>query len=70
MLLSFTQNMSRTATTKYKAIRVGLLRRGHTVRSWALSKGYKPTTVYGAAKGLREGVVSHKIAKELEEMAK
>ena len=61
--------MSENATRKYRRLRINLIERGFTIRSWAQSRGYKPSTVYDAAKGARMGIKSVKICRELEEFS-
>jgi hypothetical protein len=51
---------------KYRELKATLISRGYTLRSWALAHGYKPTTVYGAASGVRAGIKSIRIRKQLE----
>ena len=50
----------------YVNLRMGLLRRGLSIRSFALRFGYPVQTVYGAAKGIRAGKVSVPIRSHLE----
>jgi gp16 family phage-associated protein len=52
---------------KYRKIRAALINSGHTVSSWARANGYKPSTVFDAAKGLRHGVIATRIKRKLEE---
>lgn len=59
--------MSEKATTSYRRNRVALLRKGHTIRSWALTHGYIPSTVYDALRGTRLGVKSLAIARDVKE---
>ena len=58
--------MPKDAITKYRQLRNRLLDRGYTLRSWALHHDYKPTTVYAAARGSRNGIKTRQIRRELE----
>jgi hypothetical protein len=53
----------------YLDLRVRLIRRGYTLRSFALQHGYSVPTVYCAAKGSRKGIVATRIAKHLKTFA-
>jgi hypothetical protein len=58
----------RSATTracKYNQVRICLLRKGYTLRSWALAHGYPPSTVQRAAKRGGRRATSRKIAEHL-----
>lgn len=46
--------------------RVALLKKGRSVRGWALSQGYNPVTVHFAIHGKRKGEISRTILRELE----
>ncbi len=59
--------MTAEVKPNYPAIRRALIERGFSVRSWALSKGHSPSTVYDAAKGNRNGVVATRIRRQLQE---
>jgi len=62
---------------KSKAIRAALMRRGHTLDSWAESRGYRPATVRqtvgrwvthkGDRTGSPRGMLTHKILADLAE---
>lgn len=58
-----------TANQSYKRLKRKLLERGWNLRQFAIRNGYKVATVYDAARGSREGVLSVKIRRELEELA-
>lgn len=49
----------------YAELRARLIKRGYTLRSFALRFGYSVPTVYFAARGLRAGVQSSRISKHL-----
>jgi hypothetical protein len=53
------------AIKKYQAIRSALIAKGTNLKRWAEDNEYPVTTVYGAAKGERSGIVSTKIRKRL-----
>lgn len=55
--------------TKYDSLRATLIGKGTNLRRWAADRGYPATTVYGAARGLRGGIRSVRIRRELEEFA-
>lgn len=57
---------SDNSSSRYQELRWRLLRRGFSLRGWALKQGYPVTTVYSAARGERIGVRSMRIARELE----
>jgi hypothetical protein len=57
------------ANTNYIKIRNGLLNAGFTLRSWALEQSLPYTTVYGAARGERDGVKARRIRKKLQRFA-
>jgi hypothetical protein len=59
--------MPQIASQKYNRLRAGLIRRGHTIASWARLTGYRVSSVYDAAKGNRAGVKSVRIQKQLED---
>lgn len=61
--------MARSRSEKYRRIRGALIAQGITLRQWARSRGYAPSTVYMAAQGQRAGVVATRIQRELEEAA-
>lgn len=46
-------------------IRSKLLTKGHTLRSWALSHGYRPSTVYAAVNRVRGGKITTSILSHL-----
>lgn len=50
-------------------IRIALLRKGLTLRGFASRYGYKPSTVYAAARNDRLGVVGWRVRQHLEEVA-
>jgi len=58
--------MTSSRKRKYTQIRMGLLRKGLTLRQWAINKGYPLMTVYNAAKGERSGPNSRIIQRQLE----
>ena len=62
------QQSAKKATANYKQLRARLIQSGTTLRRFALDRGYKPATVYNAAKGERSGVITTKIHRELEEL--
>lgn len=51
---------------RYHRIRSRLVARGLTLNRWAVENGYRPTTVYAAARGVRTGALSEQIVQELE----
>jgi hypothetical protein len=55
------------ARAHYLQLRLRLLERGHSLRSFALAHGYNPQTVYCAARGTRAGKEATKIRKHLEQ---
>lgn len=62
--------MSNTGTSKLKSAlwyRERLLRRGETIRSWAIAHDYAPVTVHYAIHGWRKGPISREIIQKLEE---
>lgn len=65
--------MSQKSRTKspgqYRALRVALLERGFTLRSFALTHGYSVPTTYMAANGSRSGIITTRIRKHLEKLA-
>jgi hypothetical protein len=50
----------------YLRYRAGLLHAGHTLASFARTFGYRPQTVYSAAKGRRHGIQAIRIRKHIE----
>ncbi len=58
--------VSESARSKYQTLRSRLLDRGFTLRKFALKRGYNVQTVYDAARGDRNGIISKRIRKELE----
>lgn len=54
------------ANKNYKRLGTQLVQRGTNFRRWAMDKNYPVTTVYGAARGERSGIVATKIKRELE----
>ena len=63
------QRRSRKASPDYFDLRTALLRKGYSLRSWALANNLAVGSVYGAAKGHRNGKVSTQIRIALEEFA-
>ena len=53
-----------------KHIRAALLLRGFTLHSFAHMYGYRPSTVYAAARGDRQGVVGSRVRRHLLGVAK
>jgi len=51
-------------------VRICLLRKGYTLRSWALAHGYPPSTVQRAAKRGGRRATSRKIAEHLKQELK
>ena len=72
ILHRFTRRMQK-ATPKFKTrdqIRAALLMKGYSLHSFARAHGYRPSTVYAAAAGTRQGVVGSRIKRHLEEVAR
>lgn len=67
----FTRRMEKSIV-KFRTppqIRIALLRKGLTLRGFANRYGYKPSTVYAAARNERLGVVGWRVRQHLEEVA-
>jgi lambda repressor-like predicted transcriptional regulator len=56
----------RNASREYLSLRARLLRRGITLRGFARQNGYRPSTVFNAARGERSGHVTTRIREQLE----
>jgi hypothetical protein len=54
------------ASIKYNHLRSRLVRRGYTLRSWAMDRGLPVGSVYSAVKRLRNGVRATHIQQQLE----
>lgn len=63
------QRLAREKKDPYLDLRVNLLRRGYSLRSFAVTFGYPVPTVYDAARGARMGVKSVKILNHLKQLA-
>lgn len=50
--------------------RVGLLRKGYTVRGWARDHGHRPVTVHYAIHGKRGGAKSRAIIRDINQFLK
>lgn len=57
--------MSQNATQNYQQIRKALLHRGTNLRRWARAHGFKEQSVYHAARGTRNGVLSYTIRRSI-----
>ncbi len=54
-----------SSSLKYSQIKAKLIENGTNLRRWANLRGYKPSTVYAAARRTRRGVVATRIILEL-----
>lgn len=63
------RSMAKKVNRNYQDLRSSLIKRGTNLRRFALQKGYPVATVYDAARGLRHGIVSMEILRQLEEAA-
>lgn len=60
---------SRETHEAYLDLRIRMIQRGFTLRSFAMSNGYPVPSVYMAARGLRAGIKSVKILNHLKQIA-
>lgn len=58
------------ANINYLEIRTALLGAGYSIRSWAIKHQLPVTTVYGAARGERNGIQAHRIRRQLETLVR
>lgn len=59
--------MHQNATRKYASARAKLVRRGKTLRSWALENKYPVGSVYNAVRGIRNGPRATAIRRQLKD---